>query len=80
MGFMILLWIAVVVAIVFVIRHLVGRPWIHGPYGPPPWHWHGPSTQGPQQGKSEALRILEERYARGDIDREEFMKRKADIT
>jgi len=26
------------------------------------------------------MQILEERYARGEIDRDEFLKRKADLT
>jgi uncharacterized membrane protein len=36
-------------------------------------------NEGPRVG-SPALRILEERYARGDIDREEFLARKQDLT
>ena len=34
---------------------------------------HGASTQ------SQAMRLLEERYARGEIDRDEFLTRKGDL-
>ncbi|OFW58722.1 MAG: hypothetical protein A2133_07890 [Actinobacteria bacterium RBG_16_64_13] len=40
------------------------------------------TTQGPPPGDTQGrtpLRILEERYAGGEIDREEFLKRKADL-
>lgn len=64
----------------------------HGPAGPPgpgtqppggqrapggPW---APGERGPHGGAgSDAMRILEERYARGEIDREEFFQRRADL-
>jgi putative membrane protein len=69
-------WVAVIVAIILLIRHLVIRSgdgrWEGGqrPEGPPPHHmWR----------RSEALNILEERYAKGEIDREEFLRKKADL-
>ena len=64
---MILFWVAVVVGIVYLVRALARRPGT------------GEGQQGPS-GVSEPLRILEERYARGEIDREEFLQRKADLT
>ena len=63
----------IVVGIVLLVRGLSGRHY-HGQVGYP----QGPPSGSP--GSRSALQILEERYARGDIDREEFQKRKADLT
>lgn len=63
----------IVVGVVLLVRGLSGRQdYGQGgyPQGPPP------GGAGPKS----ALQILEERYARGDIDREEFLKRRADLT
>jgi len=70
----------VVIGIVYLIRYLVSRPGADGPHEAPPSYWQASGPQGPSQGKSEALKILEERYARGEIDQEEFLRRKADLT
>ena len=63
----------IVVGIVLLVRGLSGRR----DYGQAGHHQVQPPA-GP--GRTSALQILEERYARGDIDREEFQKRKADLT
>ena len=80
MGFMILFWIAVVIGIVYLVRYLVARPSSDRPYETQSPYWQAPGPPGPGQGKSDALKILEERYARGEIDQEEFLRRKADLT
>jgi putative membrane protein len=41
--------------------------------------WLAGSGSGQQGGAGRALDILKERYARGEIDREEFEQRKRDI-
>jgi putative membrane protein len=64
--FMILFWVVLIVLAVGVIRWL----------GSGPSHLHMPPT--PPAGKS-ALDILRERYARGEIEREEFQQRKRDL-
>jgi putative membrane protein len=63
--FMILFWILVIVGLVFLIKWLVQ------------------STRDAQGGRSSstsrAVHILEERYARGEIDKQEFQEKKRDL-
>lgn len=69
-------WVAVFVAIILLIRHLVVRSdetrWSEEERHAPQGHHMWP--------RSNAMNILEERYARGEIDREEFLSRKADLS
>lgn len=76
MVFMILFWIAVVVAIAYFIRYLFSRP-SAGEWRQPPQPGRPGGADAPQ--KPGALQILEERYAKGEIDREEFMQRRNDL-
>lgn len=43
------------------------------------WGVRQMSGTGPRPGRSRAVEILEERYARGEIDREEFETRRRDL-
>ena len=62
--FMIVFWILILVGLVFVIRWLVQAT--------------GKGAHSAQSG-SRAMDILKERYARGEIDREEFEQRRRDL-
>ena len=62
--FMLVFWILVIVAIIFFIRWL-----IHSSRGVP----------GSSQSGSRAMEILKERYARGEINKEEFDEKKKDL-
>ena len=75
MVFMILFWIAVVVGIVYLIRYLVTRPSSDQWRRLPEQEQYGPQAPG----RPDPLRTLEERYARGEIDREEFLQRRNDL-
>jgi putative membrane protein len=39
----------------------------------------GPGEVAPPSSKSSALAILEERYAKGEIDRDDYLQRKGDL-
>ena len=60
----------IVVGIVLLVRGLTRHD--HVQPGPPPGLPPAPSAR-------TALQVLEERYARGEIDREEFLQRKQDL-
>jgi putative membrane protein len=63
-GFMILLWIIIIIALVFFIRWLVQS---------------SKGSKGSAQSGSSAMEILKERYARGEINKEEFEEKKKDL-
>jgi putative membrane protein len=67
--FMILFWILVLLAVAALIRWLAL---------PPGTGVRGRSDS-PESDAGGALEILEERYARGEIDREEFLQKRADL-
>ena len=78
---MIILWLVVIAAIVLIIRALIlhsrrhGTAGVTGAVGAYP-----PAVTAPPAGPaSNLLAILEERYAKGDITRDEFLQRKADL-
>jgi putative membrane protein len=62
--FMILWWVLIIAGIVVLVKWLVGSRWPGG---------HDTT-------ENKALDILKERYARGEIDEQEFQKRKRDLT
>jgi putative membrane protein len=63
--FMIVFWVAIIVGIIFLIRWLfvASRTGAHGP----------------AYGGDTALDILKKRYARGEIDKQEFEEKKKDL-
>ncbi|MEJ2376538.1 MAG: SHOCT domain-containing protein [Pseudolabrys sp.] len=61
----VIILIAVVALVIWLVRSLVSPGMHHGPHAMPP--------------RSSGLDILEERYARGDINREEYLQKKKDM-
>lgn len=63
---MVIFWGGLILLIVLLVR------WLGGP--------GAPSTGAHQGAEQSALEILKKRYARGEIDKEEFQQRKRDLT
>lgn len=87
----VILWAAIVTALVMVIMELVRRqrrPVV--PVGPPPLQGAAvmpgadPALPGvdpaASPSRSEALRMLDERYALGEIDHDDYVQRRANLT
>ena len=73
--------IVVTIGIVFLLVHLLrGRPPIYGQYGQSSG-WDTPRSPGwdTPRSSSQALDILEGRYARGEIQRDEHLQKKQDL-
>lgn len=61
--FMILFWLLIIAGLIAIVKWLIG----------------GPESNVRMPPAKTARQILEERYARGEIDREEFEQKKRDI-
>lgn len=68
--FMLVVLALIVVGIILLVRGLNRHDYVQP--GPPQGRPSGPSS-------TSALQVLEERYARGEIQREEFLQRKQDL-
>jgi len=60
---MILIWVLIIAAVVLLVRALVGGQW-------------GGGQAGQAGGGSSARQVLDERFARGEIDRDEYEEKR----
>jgi len=70
MGLHWIVWLLLIVVVVWMVVALVGRLRHGGDAGP---------AVGASTGGGDAVAILDARYARGEIEREEYLRRKRDL-
>ena len=63
MGFGLILWLAILVAVIAAVL----------------WFVRSSQSNAPSERHPDGLDILNERYARGEIDREEYLRKKRDL-
>jgi putative membrane protein len=73
--FMLVFLVVLVVGVVLVVRALLGNQ----PRGSGSWQGGLPPSVSRVSGAPTALEILEQRYAKGEIERQEFLERKSDL-
>ncbi|MEU6319850.1 hypothetical protein [Streptomyces sp. NPDC047009] len=64
--FMVLLWALIIVGVIALVRYLTGTHHQSGPH---------PASGGPGGGSRQAEDLLAERFARGEIDEDEYKRR-----
>ncbi len=72
---MVLFGVIIVVGVVLVVRSLSNQN-----RGSEATRYREGEDRPPSERQASALDVLEERYARGEIDRQEFLDRKSDLT
>lgn len=72
------LWVAIIVGVVYLIKAAVSGGRNANAASIPPAGQASAGETAATRGPA-ALQVLEERYARGDIGRDEFLQRKADL-
>lgn len=75
---LIILWAVIVTALVLIIRALLTRHHRGLGYYPPEGKFWGGHPASPD--RADALRTLHERYARGEIGRDEYLQRRSNLS
>lgn len=73
-------WIAVIVLVVWLVREYAGRRAVRSAAAPVATPIAGATYHQAATPVETPMQILERRYATGEIDRDEFLRRKEDLT